>query len=130
MAVSAFEKNQMRRKTRATAKKMTTKTTAIHEVWRLAAPGLLGTIGLALVTLICFRLQVGFATAALIYLMMVVLVSLKGNFISSVVVSVLAVGCLDYFFTTPLFTFGINDLPSYVALAIFLIVSLIITRLV
>ena len=83
MAVSAFEKNQMRRKTRATAKKMNTKTTAIHKVWRSAAPGLLGTIGLALVTLICFRLQVGLATAALLYLMIVVLVSLKGCFISS-----------------------------------------------
>jgi len=134
MAVSAFEKNQTRRKTKrktkATAKKMTTKMTAIHKVWRSAAPGLLGTIGLTLVTLICFRLQAGLATAALLYLMIVVLMSLRGSFISSVVVSVLAVGCLDYFFTTPLFGLGMNDLPSYVALAIFLTVSLIITRLV
>jgi signal transduction histidine kinase len=134
MVVSAFEKNQARRKTKrktkATGKKMTTKMTAIHKVWRSAAPGLLGTIGLVLVTLICFRLQAGLATAALLYLMIVVLVSLKGSFISSVMVSVLAVGCLDYFFTTPLFSLGMNDLPSYVALAIFLTVSLIITRLV
>ena len=45
-------------------------------------------------------------------------------------VSVLAVGCLDYFFTTPLFTLGVNDLQSYVAMIIFLTISVIITRLV
>ncbi len=105
-------------------------TTAIHTVWRSAVPGLLGAIGLALVTFICFRLQVGLGTAALLYLMAVVLVSLKGSFVSSTVVSVLAVGCLDYFFTTPLFTFGMNDLQSYVAMIVFLTTSLIITRLV
>ncbi len=130
MVVPAFEKNQMKGKTKATAKKMTTKTTAIHKAWHSAAPGLLGTIGLALVTLICFRLQVGLATAALLYLMIVVLVSLKGCFISSIVVSVVADVCLDYFFTAPLFRLAMNDVPSYVALAIFLTVSLIITRLV
>ena len=62
--------------------------------------------------------------------MIVVLTSLKGSFISSTVVSVLAVGCLDYFFTTPLFRLGMNDLPNYVAMIVFLITSLIITRLV
>jgi signal transduction histidine kinase len=105
-------------------------TTVIHTVWRLAKPGLLGAIGLALVTFICFRLQVGLATAALLYLMVVVLTSLKGSFVSSTVVSVLAVGCLDYFFTTPLFTLGMNDLQSYVAMIVFVTISLIITRLV
>jgi signal transduction histidine kinase len=99
-------------------------------MWRSAAPGLFGTIGLALLTLICFRLQVGLAAAALLYMMLVVLVSLKGSFISSTVVSMLAIGCLDYFFTTPLFTLGVNDLPNYVAIIVFLAASLVITRLV
>ena len=105
-------------------------TAAIHKVWRSAVPGLLGAVGLALVTFICFRFQVGLATAALLYLMIVVLMSLKGSFVSSTVVSVLAVGCLDYFFTAPLFTLGMNDLQSYVAMTVFLATSLIITRLV
>jgi len=38
----------------------------------------------------------------------------------------LAVVCLDYFFTAPLFTLGMNDLQSYVAM-ILLTTSLIIT---
>ena len=62
--------------------------------------------------------------------MLVVLVSLKGSFISSTVISVLAIGCLDYFFTTPLFTIGKNDLPNYVAIIVFLVTSLVVTRLV
>jgi signal transduction histidine kinase len=109
---------------------MTMMTTAIQTVWRSAKPGLLGAIGLALVTLICFRLRFGLATASLLYLMLVVLVSLKGSFISSAVTSVLAVGCLDYFFTAPLFTLGKDDLPNAVAITVFLITSLVITRLV
>jgi len=105
-------------------------TTAIHKVWRSAVPGLLGAVGLALVTFICFRFQDGLATAALLYVMIVALMSLKGSFVSSTVVSVLAVVCLDYFFTAPLFTLGMNDLQSYVAMIVFLTTSLIITRLV
>jgi K+-sensing histidine kinase KdpD len=56
--------------------------------------------------------------------------SLTGSFVSSTMVSVLAVGRLDYFFTTPLFTLGMSDLQSYVAMIVFLTISLIITRLV
>lgn len=105
-------------------------TSAIRKVWRPAVHGLLGAIGLVFVTFICFWLQVGFATAALLYVMTVVLMSLKGSFVSSIVVSLLAVGCLDYFFTTPLFTLGMNDPQSYVAMIVFLTTSLIVTRLV
>jgi K+-sensing histidine kinase KdpD len=105
-------------------------TTAIHRVWRASVQGLRGTIGVALVTLVSFRLQVGLATTVLLYLMVAVLISLKGSMVSSIVVCVLAVGCLDYFFTTPPFTLGVNDLQGYVAMIVFLTTSLIITRLV
>lgn len=104
--------------------------TITHKFWRSAAPFLFGVIGLAPVTLACFRIHVGLATAALLYLLIVVLVSLKGSFVSSALVSVVAGGCLDYFFTTPLFTLEMNDPPTYMAISVFLIVSLIITRLV
>ena len=102
----------------------------IHKFWRSAATCLFGALALIPVTLICFRLQVGLAASALLYLMVVVLISLKGSFLSSTMVSVLAVGSLDYFFTTPLFTFGMNDPPSYVAIIVFLTTSVVITRLV
>jgi len=102
----------------------------LHKFWRSAAPCLFGTIALIPVTLISFRLQVGLATSALLYLLVVVLISLKGSFLSSTLVSVLAVGCLDYFFTTPLFRLGMNDPRSYVAMIVFVTTSVVITRLV
>ena len=104
--------------------------TLTHKLWRSAAPFLFGVIGLVPVTLICFWIHTGLGTVALLYLMVVVLVSLKGSFVSSALVSLLAVLCLDHFFTTPLFTIAMNDLPNYMAMSVFVIVSLIITRLV
>ena len=86
--------------------------TITHKFWRSAAPFSYGAIGLAPVTLVCFQIHAGLAAAALLYLMIVVLVSLKGSFVSSAVFSMFAIGCLDYFFTTPLFTFGMNDSPK------------------
>jgi signal transduction histidine kinase len=104
--------------------------TITHRFWRSAALFLFDVIGLALVTLISFRLRFGLATASLLYLMVVAMLSLKGSFISSALASVLAVGCLDYFVTAPLFTLGKNDFPNLVAITVFLITSLVITRLV
>jgi hypothetical protein len=52
----------------------------MYKIWRSAAMCLFGAIGLAAVTLVCFRLQLNLATAALLYLMVIVLLSLKGSF--------------------------------------------------
>ena len=78
----------------------------------------------------CFRLQLNLATAALLYLIVVVLLSLSGSFIASVVVSVIAVGCLAYFFAPPILSFRVDDPLNVVAIIAFLTVSLVITRLV
>jgi two-component system sensor histidine kinase KdpD len=100
--------------------------TITHKFWRAAAPFLFGVIGLVPVTLIGFRIHVGLTTAALLYLMLVVLASLKGSFVSSALLSLLAVLCLDLFFTAPLFRIGMNDLQSYIAISVFLMVSSIV----
>lgn len=102
----------------------------IHQVGRSAAPCLFGAVALVPVTLIGFYFHLGLASASLLYVMVVVFTSMKGSFVSSTVVSLLAVGCLDYFFTIPLLTLGMNDLQSYVAMTVFLTTSLIVTRLV
>jgi signal transduction histidine kinase len=102
----------------------------MHKFWRSAAMCLFGGIGLASVTLVCFRLQLNLATAALLYLMVVVLLSLKGSFVSSVVVSVIAVWCLAFFFAPPILSFRVDDPLNVVAIMAFLTVSLVITRLV
>ncbi len=77
--------------------------------WRSAAQCLLGTIALALLTLVGFRLQVNFATASLLCLILVVLLSATGGFIPSVFVSVIGAVCLEYFFATPIFSLRVDD---------------------
>jgi signal transduction histidine kinase len=101
----------------------------MHKFWRSAVQCLFSGAGLAFVTLICFELRLNLATAALLYLMVVVLLSLKGSFVSSGVVSLVAVGCLSYFFTVPIFSFRVDDPLDVVAIIAFLTTSLVITRL-
>jgi two-component system sensor histidine kinase KdpD len=90
----------------------------------------LGMLGVALVTFICFRLQVGFGVASFCYLLLLVLQSLSGDFLSSALVSLSAVGCLDYFFTEPILSFDVMSPFDALGLVSFLITGLIITRLV
>src|SRR5580704_18948864 len=90
----------------------------------------LGLIAVAVLTAGCYWLHLNFATASPLYLLAVVLQSLSGSFIWSAVVSVLAVGCLDYFFVTPVFSFAVTGPLNVVALVSFLMTSLVITKLV
>src|SRR5215475_15162244 len=62
----------------------------------IAAQFLLGIAGLALVTFVCFQLGFGLARAAFAYLIVIALVSLVGSFSVSVVLSIVAIACLDY----------------------------------
>jgi signal transduction histidine kinase len=90
----------------------------------------LGSVALAFATWVCLRLGIGLATTAFIYLILVVLLSLLDSFVSSAIFSVIAVGCLDLFFTEPLFTFRVSAAEDVVALIAFLITSLAVTGLV
>jgi PAS domain S-box-containing protein len=82
----------------------------------------------ALVTFVCFRVQVGSTIPALLYLLAVVLVALRGGFAASAVVSVVAVACLQYFFLPPLFSLAVAEVEAVAAL-VFLATALTITRL-
>ena len=99
--------------------------------WRSAAQCLLGGIAMALVTLVCFRFNVSVTTAALLYLIVVVLASLTGSFVLSAVVSIIAILCLDYFFTAPRFNIDATLLEplNLVAVITFLGTALVITSL-
>ena len=102
-----------------------------YRFWRSAAQCLLGGIAVALVTFVCFRLNVSITTAALLYLIVVVLASLTGSFVLSVVVSIIAILCLDYFFTEPRFNIDatLRNPLNLVALITFLGTALVITSL-
>ena len=89
----------------------------------------LGALAIAAVTLVRYRLHLSLAIPAFLYLLVVVLEAHHGGFASSAIVSLLAVGCLDYFFTPPILQLEIASPIDGVALLTCLLTSLIITRL-
>lgn len=96
----------------------------------LAALWVAGILILAFVTWACFHLGLNVATTGFSFLIVIVLLSLLDSYVSSVFFSSVATGCLDYFFTEPLFSFTVASIEDIVALAAFLITSLAITGLV
>jgi K+-sensing histidine kinase KdpD len=101
-----------------------------NRFWRSAAQCLLGVIGVALLTFVCFRLKVNLTIAALLYLIIVVLLSTAGGFVPSLFASVIAVLCLDYFFAYPIFSLQVDDPLNFVAFFAFVGTALLITRLI
>ncbi|MCS6818170.1 MAG: ATP-binding protein [Blastocatellia bacterium] len=96
---------------------------------RSAIHWLFGTMALAGLTFVCFRFQVNPTTVALLYLIVIVLVSLRSSFIPSAFVSIIAYLCLDSFFTAPLFRPAMNQPLDVIAPLAFLSTSFVITRL-
>src|SRR5215471_3316175 len=102
----------------------------LRRVSQVSSRALVGTVVLGIVTFIAFQLHFSVAATSAVYLLVVTMQSLGGDFAAAVVVSVLAFGCLDYFFTEPLFSFLIADPLDFLDLTAFLVVSLVVTRLV
>ncbi len=95
----------------------------------IAAQLLLGIPALALITFVCFRLGLGLAVAAFGYMILTVLLSLLGSVSASVVLSILAAACLNFFFAPPLFEFRIDAVVDTAAVVAFLTTSLVVTGL-
>jgi PAS domain S-box-containing protein len=98
--------------------------------WQSAARFILGGIGLASVTFACFRLGLNLATAAFVYLILITLLSLTATFVESAILSVVAVGCLNYFFAPPIFSLRVDYPQDAVLVITFLLTAMIVTRLV
>jgi len=96
--------------------------------WRSAVQCLVGSIGVALVTFVCFRLHVRAGIAALLYLIVVVLLSSSDAFVPSVIVSIIAVSCLDFFFIPPIFSLRLSNPLDFIALIAFLGTAWLITN--
>ena len=77
---------------------MIRKTPKRGRILRSALLSLPGIVLSGLVTLICYSFHLGFVTVSFLYLIVVVLQSLFGNFLSSTIVSVVSFLFLDYFF--------------------------------
>ena len=94
------------------------------------AAAVLGASAVVALTAACYRVHLDFSIVSPLYLLVIVLQALSGSFLWSATISVLAVGCLDYFFVDPLFSFAVAGQLSLVALISFLVTSLVITKLV
>ena len=94
----------------------------------LSAPLVWGAAVLSLATWACFSLELGSA-ALYVYFIIIVLLSLM-DFVSSVIVTLIAVGCIDFFFQTPLFDLRVENAQDLTTLAAFLVTSIATTSLV
>ncbi len=90
---------------------------------------LFGSVTLLVVAYVCLLLAAEFAPAALTLLVVVVLISTQGTYLSSILLSLFAVGCLSFFFSSPLYSLRVERTEDIVALCAFLTCSMFITGL-
>jgi signal transduction histidine kinase len=101
----------------------------MHRLWRSAAECLVASLALILLTVAFYRLHFNLVTASLLYVIVVVLLSRVGSFVSSLVASAVAALCLALI-VPPAYSFRVDDPLDYVAIAAFLVTSFIIASLV
>jgi two-component system, OmpR family, sensor histidine kinase KdpD len=97
--------------------------------WRSVLQAIPSGVVIGITTFACYTFHVKFPTVSFLYLIIVVLQSLTGDFLSSVVVSVIAFLCLNYFFVPPIFSLVVSDSSDTLALICFLVTGLVVTRL-
>ena len=99
--------------------------------WRTAAALSAGCSGLALLTWIGVAFDFSHpATGALLYTIVVVLVSMTGNIAAGIGLAIIATFCLNYFFTEPRFSFQIKAMEDMVAVTAFALTAVTIAILV
>jgi signal transduction histidine kinase len=101
----------------------------MRRFWRSAAECLVASLALASLTVICYRLHLNIATAGFLFVIVVVILSRVGSFVSSVFAAIIAALCLAYL-APPAFSFGVDDPLDIVAVIAFLVTSLVIAGLV
>src|SRR5215471_164265 len=97
---------------------------------REAVRFLLGLVALASLTALCFWLDFRVVSTAFAYLILIVLASLAGRFISLIALSFIAYGCLRYFFSAPIFDLRVYSFEDIITVTAFLITALVIAGLV
>src|SRR5258708_17693718 len=101
----------------------------MHTFWRSSVQCLIACVASASLTAVCYRLHLNLATATLLFVIVVVLLSRTGSFVSSILASIVAALCLAHL-APPAFSFRVDDPLDDVAILAFFITSLIIARLV
>ena len=95
----------------------------------VAAQFLLGIGGLILITFVSINIGFGLQRAAFAYVILIALTALLGSFSASIILSIIAAGCLSYFHAPPMFDMWVDAPDDIVWIATFLTTSLIVTGL-
>jgi two-component system, OmpR family, sensor histidine kinase KdpD len=91
---------------------------------------LLASIGVVmLVTVVAYESHARSFVAGFLYLFPLMLIAFRWGFPEAMIASIVAVGCLDYFFTQPLLHFYVEDPQDRVALACFEATFLVTSQL-
>ena len=99
------------------------------EAARSVARAIAGPAVSLLLNYCAFQLHFNLSTASSISLLVIVLTALKFGFWEATGSSLVAVACLDYFFTSPLLSFRMIDPQDWMALASFEFTALVVSRL-
>src|SRR6267378_4769512 len=91
-----------------------------NRFWRSLTQCLVASLTLILLTVVFYRLHLNLAAASLLYVIVVVLLSRAGSFISSIVASIVAALCLAHL-APPAFSFRVDDPLDAVTIIAFLI---------
>jgi len=86
--------------------------------------------GTAAVTAIGRAMNLNPSTMGFPFLIVVLIASLRGGLVAGATASVVATLCYNFFFFPPLYTFTIHEPANWVALAAFLVTSVVVSRLV
>jgi two-component system sensor histidine kinase KdpD len=86
-------------------------------------------LALAILTYAGLALHMNRTSIGCLYLLLIFALATGYGFWPASVLSVIAVGCLDYFFTPPVFHFNIVDVQDWVALGVFQFAAIVIGRL-
>jgi two-component system, OmpR family, sensor histidine kinase KdpD len=98
---------------------------SLRRLSRVAASALM----VAVITWIAYGLHAKAFIAGFLYLLMLLPIAIEWGFIEATVASIMAIACLDFFFTQPLFVLYMSDSQDRVALGAFEAVVLVVSRL-
>ena len=88
-----------------------------------------GVAASVLITIAAYRLHATFSTLSFAYFLIIVLAALRWGIREATVLSIAATGCLDYYFTPPLFSLRVTHGSDWTALLAFEAAGLIVSRL-
>jgi PAS domain S-box-containing protein len=103
--------------------------TKSHRFFQSAVRSLLGVAAVLLLSYGSYRLQLDLTSATFLCLIVVLLVSLGGNFIPATFVSIVGLLCMNYFFIPPVLSIRVASPIDEIAVIAFLGTGLIISRL-